>query len=86
MLNNFIIISLIVLSFITGLKISDRYHEHMNQTLWYFIRYPNYDEGVGYVPPPQPESRRRPVLGREFYDKLKKDGKAVQQITTPSPN
>ena len=65
MLDNFIIISLIVLSFIAGLKISDRYHEQMN---------------------PQPVSRRRTVLGREFYDKLKTDGKAVQQLTAPSPN
>lgn len=76
-LDNVIILSLIVLSFISGKYISDSYHQKIEDELRYLIKLSVAKEGVGYVAPPP---KRRVPIGQDFMDRLKENGKAVQQI------
>lgn len=76
-LNGFIILALIVLSFISGKHISDSYHSERIQELEYLLRLQAASQGVGYVQPPV---RRRAPIGQDFMDKLKEHGRATQRI------
>ena len=68
---------LIILSFISGKHISDSYHQSQIQELEFQLRLMAAEKGVGYVAPPV---RRRAPIGQPFMDKLKENGRAVQQI------
>ena len=76
--DNAIILLLITLSFLAGKRMSDRYHEHIIDELRYQTRLSAAQHGVAYVAPPM--KRQRQPIGQEFMDKLKKDGRATQQI------
>ena len=77
-LDNLIIIILLMLAFYAGKKTSDNYNTSIIEELRYVIRMNAAERGVGYVAPPV--RRRRNVLGQEFMDKLRQNGKATQQI------
>lgn len=76
--DNAIILLLIALSFFAGKRTADRYNEHIIDELRYQTRLFAAQQGVGYVAPPM--KRQRQPIGQEFMDKLKKDGRATQQI------
>ena len=75
--DNIIILLLPVLAFLAGKHISDKYHAMIISELQYQLRLSAAKEGVGYVAPPP---KRYVPIGQQFMDKLKQDGKAVQQI------
>jgi len=78
MLDNFIILSLIALAFYVGKRISDAYHDRTIQELQYQLRLASAKEGVGYVAPPL--RKQKVPIGQPFMDKLKENGRAVQQL------
>ena len=80
MLDNFIILALIVLAFIAGKVISDRYHEKIIQELQYQLRLNAARDGVGYIAPPV--KKQLVPIGQPFMDKLKETGHATQAIRT----
>lgn len=81
MLDNFIILTLIVLAFIAGKKISDGYHDRQISELEYQLRLYAAERGVGYVAPP---ARKKFVpIGQPFMDKLKENGRATQSLRNP---
>jgi len=69
---------LIVLSFSAGKIISDRYNDRIISELQYQIRLDAASKGVGYVAPPA--RKQRVPIGQPFMDRLKENGRAVQQI------
>lgn len=82
MLDNFIILTLIVLAFIAGKKISDGYHDRQISELEYQLRLYSAERGVGYVAPP---ARKKFVpIGQPFMDKLKENGRATQSLRNPN--
>lgn len=74
---NLVILVLIVLSFISGKKISDSYNEKRISEIEYQLRLMAAEKGVGYVVPPAPRST---PIGQPFMDKLKENGRATQRI------
>lgn len=80
-LDNIIILTLPVLAFITGKKISDHYHENIIQHLEYQLRLNAARDGVGYVAPPV--KKKFVPIGQPFMDKLKENGHATQSLRTP---
>lgn len=78
-LDNIIILSLPVLAFIAGKKISDRYNESIISELRYQLRLTLAEKGVGYIAPP------KRVIGQPFMDKLKENGRATQRLDKTSP-
>lgn len=80
-LDNIIILTLPVLAFIAGKKISDSYNRERINDLQYQLRLMAAERGVGYIAPPP--ARKRVPIGQPFMDRLKENGRAVQQI---SPN
>jgi len=77
MIDNIVIISLIVLAFVAGKTISDRYHEKIIAELEFMLRRTDIEKGIGYVPPVQ---RTYNPIGTEFMDRLKKNGHATQAL------
>ena len=75
-LDNLIILSLPVLAFFAGMKLSDKYYEKIVSELQYQTKLNAAKEGVGYVAPPV----KRVPIGQPFMDRLKETGKAVQQL------
>ena len=80
-LDNVIILLLIVLSFLAGKHISDRYNSQQIENLIFQIRLNAAEKGVGYVAPPQ--SHERNPIGQEFMDTLRANGRATQAIRKP---
>ena len=78
-LDNIIILLLPVLAFIAGKIISDRYNSSIIEELRYQLRLIAAQQGVGYVAPPTEKHKRVPI-GQPFMDKLKTNGRAIQQI------
>ena len=78
-IDNIIILLLPVLAFIAGKIISDRYNDKIIAELQYQLRLHSAEHGVGYVAPP---ARKKVVpIGQPFMDKLKENGRAIQQFT-----
>ena len=75
MIDNIIILLLIIGAFIAGMKISDHYNRQISDYLDYVLRIQAAQQGVGYIARP-----RRSPISQEFMDKLRKEGRAVQQI------
>lgn len=78
LLDNVIIITLIVMAFLAGKKISDGYHEKMINELLFQLRLKAAEHGVGYVP--YPVSKKHNPIGQDFMDRLKETGRATQSI------
>lgn len=76
-LDNLIILTLPVLAFIAGKIVSDNYNDKIISYLQYQIRLLSAKEGVGYVAPP---AKKYVPIGQPFMDKLKEQGRAIQQI------
>lgn len=76
--DNIIILLLIVLSFIAGRRISDSYNTSTIEELRYQLRLMAAKQNVGYVAPP---TRKKAPIGQVFMDKLKENGRAVQQFS-----
>jgi len=81
MIDNIVILTLIVLAFIAGKKISDGYHDKIINELQYQIRKSEIQQGIGYVA--RPVSKQHVPLGQEFMDRLKANGRATQALRTP---
>jgi len=77
-IDNIIILLLPVLAFIVGKKVSDSYNERIISELQYQLRLESAQKGVGYVAPPA--KKQRVPIGQPFMDKLKENGRAVQQL------
>lgn len=81
-IDNIIILLLIISAFISGMKISDRYHREAQQHEEYALRLQNAriqsGDYAAYVAPPGP-------LGQEFETRLKQNGRATQQIGKRQP-
>lgn len=71
------VIALIVCAFLYGRYDSDRYNSQIVEELKYQIRILSAQHGVGYVAPPPKRER----IGRQFMQKLKQNGRAVQKIS-----
>ena len=78
MLDNFLILALIAVSFFIGKKISDNYNEQTIRELQYQLRLTSVRDGIGYIAPPA--KKQHVPIGQPFMDKLKQNGRAVQQI------
>lgn len=76
-LDNAIILCLIFLAFFAGKKTSDHYYSDIIDELRYQIRLNAAKNGVGYVA--QPSHKRAPI-GQPFMDRLKTNGRAIQQL------
>ena len=77
-LDNVIILILIVLAFIAGKLISDRYNERIIEYLQYVIRCYAGEKGVGFVA--FPVKKKSFPIGQPFMDKLKENGHATQTL------
>ena len=77
-LDNIIILTLIVGSFFLGKHISDTYNQKTEDQMQYMLRLSSAEKGVAYVAPPA--AKKYVPIGQQFFDKLKENGKAVQQI------
>lgn len=75
-LDNIIILLLPVLAFFAGKRISDNYHASIISELEFQLRLRAAEKGVGYVAPPP----RRRVIGQEFMDKLRENGRATTTL------
>ena len=74
-IDNILILSLPVIAFFVGKHISDKYHEEIIANYDYQLRLLAAEKGVGYIAPPKKER-----IGQPFMNKLKEQGRAVQQI------
>ena len=70
---------LIVVSFMSGKMISDRYNERTISELQYQLRLEAARNGVGYVAPPV---KKKVPIGQPFMDKLKEEGRAIQKFSS----
>ena len=83
MIDNIVILSLIVLSFLAGKKISDSYNNRIIQELQFQIRKNDIEKGIGYVP--RYVEEKKDLIGQDFMDKMRRNGRATQAIrTSPS--
>lgn len=78
-LDNFIIISLIVLAFIAGTKVAGHYYERILEEERYANKILAAKGGFGYVAPPE---KKHVPIGQPFMDKLKETGRATQALRT----
>ena len=74
-LDNILILCLPVLTFIAGKRISDAYNRSQIEELEYQLRLNAAEKGVGYISYPQ-----KKVIGQQFMERLKKNGRAIQQF------
>jgi len=77
--DNIIILALVIGSFVSGMKISDRYHSRIEENQRYYLRLNAAEKGVGYVAPPQTP------IGQPFMDRLKTNGRATQRLKRVIP-
>lgn len=77
-LEDLFVLALVVFAFLYGRYDSDRYNSQLVEELKYQIRIISAQHGVGYTAPPPP---RRERIGRQFMQKLKQNGRAVQKIS-----
>ena len=84
LLDNVIILLLIIGAFAAGKTTSDKYNERCVAELQYQLRLNAAQNGVGYVAPPATAKRQRAPIGQSFMDKLKENGRATQQISSPN--
>lgn len=77
-LDNVIILLLIVSAFFAGKRIADNYSRERISELEFQLRLNAAEKGVGYVAPPG----KRVPIGQPFMDRLKENGRAVQQISS----
>ena len=76
MIDNSIILLLIVLAFVAGKRIADKYNQRRISELEYQLRLYAAEKGLAYVAPPV-----EPMpIGKDFMDKLKGYGRATQAI------
>jgi len=80
--DNIVILLLIIGAFMFGKHISDTYHEKQIQELIFQLRMYGAEKGVGYVAPPV--KKKFVPIGQPFMDKLKEQGRATQQLRSPS--
>lgn len=80
-LDNIIILIFPVIAFYAGKKMSDSYNEKRIMELEFQLRLSAAEKGVGYVAPP---AKRRAPIGQTFMDKLKENGHAIQQFSSPN--
>ena len=85
-LDNLIIVGLHIACFWAGVCLSDRYHREQRQQVDYEVRLAQARMSAGdyaaYVAPPY---RKRSPIGQPFFDRMKSNGQAVQQINTDKP-
>ena len=79
MLDTLLVLVLAGVCFYLGKTVSDRYHQDRIDEVMYLLRINTASKVQGYIPPYQKEHRQR-WLGREFCEKLRTTGKAVQAI------
>lgn len=84
LLDNVIILLLIIGAFIAGKVMADRYNERSVAELQYQLRLNAAQNGVGYIAPPPVKRQKIVPIGQDFMDKLKSNGRATQQISSPS--
>ena len=80
MIDNIVILSLLVLSFMAGKKISDSYNDRIIRELQFQIRKNDIEKGIGYIP--HHIEKRKDPIGQEFMDRMRKNGRATQAIRT----
>jgi hypothetical protein len=81
-IDNAVILALIVLAFIAGMKISDRYHANLINEYQYIQKIMAAQKGLGYIAPPV----KKPIvqIGQPFMDRLKENGRATQILNQKS--
>ena len=85
-LDNVIILSLIIISFISGMKLSDKYHFQAERDKEYALRLQNARiQANDYAVYMSPQPKKRQPLGARFEDKLHSNGRATQQISPDKP-
>lgn len=86
-LDNFIILAIHVICFISGMRLADKYHKEAQEHEQYALRLQQARKLAGddtaYVAPPY--RRRKQIIGQPFLDKLKDEGQAIQQISPEKP-
>jgi hypothetical protein len=78
-LDNLLIVVLIVLAFIAGKKVSDKYNTETVEYLMYLLRLNAAEKGVGFVAAPQ--IKKHTPIGQQFMDTLKTNGRATQKLS-----
>lgn len=79
-LDNFIILTLPVLAFIAGMKVSKSYYMDVIDYMMYLLRLNNVKAGQYAPPPPVPRRRRNANIGQYFMDRLHENGHATQRL------
>lgn len=79
-LDNFLILSLPVLAFIAGMKVSKSYYMDVIDYSMYLLRLNNVKAGQYAPPPPVPRRHRRVNVGQYFMDKMHENGQATMRL------
>lgn len=67
--------------FIAGMRTSDRYHEEQRRQIEYEVRLAQARmKAKDYAAYVKPVERKRMPIGQPFFDRLKNNGRATQQI------
>jgi hypothetical protein len=74
-----ILLLLVVLAFGAGLLVAGNYYNKLLSVHEYTEKILAADKGLGYIAPP----KRKYVIGQEFMDKLKQNGRATQVLRDP---
>jgi hypothetical protein len=81
-LDNFLIIAIHAVCFIAGMKLADKYHREEQRRVDYELRCFNTRLQAGdYGIYPQPAPPKRQYMGQPFVDRLRTNGRAIQQIS-----
>lgn len=81
---NLITLLLVFGAFFAGMKVSDKYHADIEDAQDYVIRVLGINHGAGYITPLSKEPKTGPI-GENFMNKLKTEGKAIQQFSPSKP-
>lgn len=77
-----VVVGLCGASFFAGVRTSDRYHEEQRRQVEYEIRLAQARmKAKDYAVYVKPVERKRMPIGQPFFDRLKKNGRATQQIS-----
>lgn len=80
-INMIVEVGLYAACFIAGLRTSDRYHDEQRRQVEYEVRLAQARmKAKDYAPYVKPVERKRMPIGQPFFDRLKKNGRATQQI------
>lgn len=79
-IDTILILVLSAVSFYFGKRVSDSYNSQLIYELQYQLRLLSAQHGTGYVAPPA-RQRRTISIGQQFMDRLKTNGKAIQQFS-----